>query len=145
MTTENGKSILMERECGAAEAFLNTLRDELRTIAPSVREAHVQHQDYFGEQRWGAHVSMDDSVSEDYRDRSVFSFGTTLEKALQKLRADVQEWQQQMDARTQCCVEGCSSEAAATTGEGPMCREHAVAWLEGEKALSEMNESADMG
>ena len=134
-----------QEQCAMVESFLNTLRDELRLIAPSVREAHIQHQDYFGEQRWGAHVSMDDSVSEDYRDRSVFSFGTTLEKALQKLRADVQEWKQKMDARTQCCIEGCSAEAAATTVEGPMCREHAVAWLEGEKDRSEMSESVDMG
>ena len=136
MTTENGQSSLMERECAAAETFLNTLRDELRLIAPLVSEIHIQHQEYYGEQRWGAHASMDDAASDDYRDRSVFSFGATLEKALEKLRADVREWQQKMDARTQCCVDGCCAEPVVTTGDGPMCSHHGMQWLASEKTAA---------
>ncbi len=42
-----------------------------------------------------------------------------------------------LDARTLCCVDGCRRQSVATTGEGLMCREHALAWLQSE------SESAD--
>jgi len=131
-----------QEQCAMVESFLNALRDELRLIAPQVEEVHISHSTWQG---WSAWTSFPTGVSADYQDRSEFAYGKTLPEAVEKLRVSLKEWQRKMDARTLCCVEGCRAEAVATTGEGRMCREHALAWLQGEKEDSEAQQNVDMG
>ena len=75
----------------------------------------------------------------------VLGYGDTLEASLSALCDRLRELCDARRALAQCCVEGCSDEAVATTGEGPMCRQHALAWLQGEKEDSEAQQNVDMG
>ena len=69
-----------------------------------------------------------------------------IERALAEFRTVSSGFVEAARKRNECIVCGCAG--VVTTGEGRMCREHGVRWLEGEASVSEMlaeSEERDMG
>ena len=103
-------------------------------VQPAQMEAVVtfyEHEDkvHFGCAR-GFHASAEAAV----------------EIALADLRAQTTGLEEAHRKRNECVVCGCAG--VVTTGEGMMCREHAMRWLQGEASVSDMlgeSEEKDMG
>jgi len=67
-------------------------------------------------------------------------------KALAEFRSATEGFVESARKRNECVVCGCAG--LVSTGEGRMCKEHGMRWLEGEATVSEMlaeSEEKDMG
>ncbi len=78
----------------------------------------------------------------------VLGYGDTPEASLDALCARLQELRDARRIRTLCVVcaaTGTETVGDVTTGDGMMCREHAIEWLQSEKQESEEMSCRDVG
>ncbi|MCP4245158.1 MAG: hypothetical protein GY772_31855 [bacterium] len=117
-----------------SQHLLESALTRAQDIYPAVRRVNVgTRSQALGHGRFSCGIGHDEDLGGGF----ILGFGDTPEDAVSAACDELRGLLDAEHARTRCCVDGCAAASVATTGEGMMCREHALAWLQSE------SESAD--
>lgn len=85
----------------------------------------------------GGEYSCGIGHDEDLGGGFILGYGDSPEDAVSAACDELRRLLDAEHALTVCCVEECSRASVVTTGEGMMCRDHALAWLQSESASAD--------